>query len=236
MAITPERIVRPLVRLAILLVAVLLALSAWGAGKWVYTLPSLPELLCAPWFTWSEHGWENRPKDRHTISHRELPAHVWQTFVATEDRALFERWPCEGSPLVSRIADYGVHHPSRSFRDIDHARLSSRIACGLTSEEILDLYLNVIYLDDGVFGIEEASWQHFGIPPRALDAGQAALLAGMAQRRRCSPCPNPLAARKCRSLQLEILFDEGIIDEQERDIAEASPIRCLHPEETECVP
>jgi len=44
---------------------------------------------------------------------------------------------------------------------------------------ILEVYLNVVEWDDGVYGAEAAAGRHFGIPASALDDRQAALLAAV---------------------------------------------------------
>lgn len=48
---------------------------------------------------------------------------------------------------------------------------------GLSKRRILELYLNLVEFDRGVFGIEAAARHYFGIPAGRLDRRQAALLA-----------------------------------------------------------
>lgn len=49
------------------------------------------------------------------------------------------------------------------------------------TDEILSLYLNIIYFGDGHYGIGEASWGYFNKPARELSDYEATLLAGLPQ-------------------------------------------------------
>jgi membrane peptidoglycan carboxypeptidase len=50
-----------------------------------------------------------------------------------------------------------------------------------SKDEILELYVNIIYYGDNNYGIKEASNNYFGIEPIALDYDQSTLLAGLPQ-------------------------------------------------------
>jgi monofunctional glycosyltransferase len=66
-------------------------------------------------------------------------------------------------------------NPIRKFRELIIAR---RLEVELDKARILELYLNVIEWGDGVYGVEAASRAYFGKSAAALDATEAALLAG----------------------------------------------------------
>ena len=59
--------------------------------------------------------------------------------------------------------------------------VASRMERALTKAEILELYLNSIYLGRGAWGIEMAARSYFGKPAKALSAVEGALLAGLAK-------------------------------------------------------
>ena len=59
--------------------------------------------------------------------------------------------------------------------------LSLLIEAQLTKEQILELYLNRIYLSAGVYGVEAMSQRVFGKPARALSIAESALIAGLAR-------------------------------------------------------
>jgi monofunctional biosynthetic peptidoglycan transglycosylase len=66
-------------------------------------------------------------------------------------------------------------NPARKLRELFIAR---RLEHELSKQRILELYLNVIEWGDGVYGAEAAARVHFRKPASALDAREAALLAG----------------------------------------------------------
>ena len=51
----------------------------------------------------------------------------------------------------------------------------------MSKEEILSLYLNHIYLGSGAYGVRAAARRYFSKPLDALDLGEMAMLAGLAQ-------------------------------------------------------
>ena len=76
-------------------------------------------------------------------------------------------------------------NPARKFRELLITRL---LEGALTKRRILELYLNVIEWGDGVYGADAASRAYFRVPASALNAEQAALLAGsLINPRRYSP-------------------------------------------------
>src|SRR5262245_10603644 len=98
---------------------------------------------------------------------------------AKEDR---KRWSFArgGSTITQQLAKnlFFTTHRSivRKVREVVAARWLEE---DLTKARILELYLNVIEWGDGIYGAEAASQRWYGKPAAALDADQAAGLAGM---------------------------------------------------------
>ncbi|MBQ3389943.1 MAG: transglycosylase domain-containing protein [Firmicutes bacterium] len=85
-----------------------------------------------------------------------------------------------------------------------------------TKDEILELYLNVIYFGDGFTGIGPASWGYYGISPMDMDFNQSTLLAGVPQ----APSRYALTKHMDRAIQrqkivVQAMIDNGVITEQE---------------------
>ena len=59
--------------------------------------------------------------------------------------------------------------------------LATQIEHEFTKDEILELYLNKVYLGDGLYGVEAAARGYFAKSASDLDVAQAALLAGLIQ-------------------------------------------------------
>jgi membrane peptidoglycan carboxypeptidase len=67
------------------------------------------------------------------------------------------------------------------FRKYKELVLAAKISKEYSKDQILEDYLNTIYLGRGAYGIEAASQAYFGIDSRSLNYSQGALLAGMIQ-------------------------------------------------------
>ena len=68
------------------------------------------------------------------------------------------------------------------------------------SQQILDAYLNLVYLGSGAYGVEAASKEYFNEDADKVDLAQAALLAGLIQAPSgYDPLTNPVGARERRS-------------------------------------
>jgi monofunctional biosynthetic peptidoglycan transglycosylase len=67
-------------------------------------------------------------------------------------------------------------NPVRKIKELITAK---RLENELTKRRILELYLNIIELGDGIFGVEAASKQYFGVSAGQLDRGASAKLAAV---------------------------------------------------------
>ena len=139
----------------------------------------------------------------HQCSAQAVPEFVQQAFIATEDRRFYQHggldWrgffralatnlkagrPREGfSTITMQVArnTFAVRkYPARSLRQkLTELRLSRLIEQSLTKQQILELYFNVIYMGNGVYGVEAASRDLFGKSVNQLNLPQAAMLAAL---------------------------------------------------------
>ncbi|MCQ5120671.1 transglycosylase domain-containing protein [Massilicoli timonensis] len=86
----------------------------------------------------------------------------------------------------------------------------------LEKDEILELYLNVIYFGDGYYGIKEACEGYFHTTPDQLTKAQATMLAGLPQ----APANYQLSdgyelAKKRQKQVLEAMVEQEVITEKE---------------------
>lgn len=82
------------------------------------------------------------------------------------------------------------------FRKVTEAILAYRLDRMLSKEEVLTIYLNEVYLGEGLYGIEAAAQGYFGKSASALSLAQVAVLAGLPQApSRYSPRENFSAAK-----------------------------------------
>jgi monofunctional biosynthetic peptidoglycan transglycosylase len=83
------------------------------------------------------------------------------------------------STITQQLAKNLYLSPSRNpVRKVRELIIARRLEAELSKARILEIYLNVIEWGDGVYGIEAASRQYFGVAAADLDQAQAALLAG----------------------------------------------------------
>lgn len=110
-------------------------------------------------------------------------------------------------------------------RKLFEARTARRLVHALGHERVLELYLDAIYLGDGVYGVVEASRHYFGVPPRDLALPEIALLVGMTSSpERFDPRDHPEAARARRAVVIDLLVEAGLASPAEAAVAKAAPL------------
>ncbi len=171
---------------------------------------------------------------REWLPIEELPDLVWQAVVAAEDRRFFEHNGVDllgilraavvnlragairegGSTLTQQLVKNILVGSRKSYsRKLHEALLAWRLEQRMSKQDILELYLNLIYLGSGNYGVEVAALDYFGVSARDLDSGQAALLAGLIPAPSAySPRRSPEVARKRRALVLDAMVQEDMID------------------------
>lgn len=177
-------------------------------------------------------------EDRSVISVTELPPHVVQAFVAAEDARFFSHHGIDiqgiirafyrnieagkivqgGSTITQQVAKSLFLTPEKSYRrKLKEAILAIKIERYLNKYEILNLYLNQIYLGHGTYGIEAASERYFGKSARDLTLSEAALLAGLPKApSRYSPIFRLELSRQRQAYVLGRMVEDGYITEEER--------------------
>ncbi|MBS0014490.1 MAG: transglycosylase domain-containing protein, partial [Desulfobacterales bacterium] len=137
---------------------------------------------------------------RIVVELSEMPKHLIQAFVATEDARFYEHDGIDlysivraffknleagsivqgGSTITQQVAKSFFLTPERSYtRKLREAILAYRIDRHFTKDEILFLYLNQIYLGHGAYGVEAAAQNYFGKSAENLTIGESAMLAGL---------------------------------------------------------
>lgn len=110
-------------------------------------------------------------------------------------------------------------------RKIHEALIALQMERLYSKDQILELYLNQIYLGSGTYGVEAASQAYFGKSVRDLSVAEMALLAGLPQRpERYSPLNNIDRARERRNQVLDRLFDLGWLEGPEFAQAKLSEV------------
>jgi penicillin-binding protein 1A len=110
-------------------------------------------------------------------------------------------------------------------RKIREAYLALELEKRHSKREILDMYLNTIYLGEGAYGAESASQVYFAKRAKDLSLPEAALIAGLPQQpSRLNPYENPDGAIERRNQVLAHMLRKHYIDQRAYDTAVATPL------------
>jgi penicillin-binding protein 1A len=115
-------------------------------------------------------------------------------------------------------------------RKVREALLARAIERRWTKRDILETYLDFVFLGEGAYGMAAAARAYFDREVGALDLPQAALLAGLIQAPgRLDPFHHPDAARARRNEVLARMARAHLIDPQAQLAATAAPIALARP-------
>jgi 1A family penicillin-binding protein len=125
--------------------------------------------------------------------------------------------------FLSNVRTYG--------RKGKEAALSVMLEVFLSKREILELYLNRVYLSAGIYGVETMSQRLFRKPAASLSLAEAALLAGIIRAPAAySPWDHLDAARRRSWVVLQRMREEGKITAEQERGARAAPLKIYpHP-------
>lgn len=189
-------------------------------------------------------------ENRTEISYDDLPEVLIDAIIATEDSKFFQHNGFDlarfmkasmyqlvgkngggASTLTMQIAknnytsteSKGFEGITRKFTDIYLSIF--KIERKYTKKEILEFYVNDSYLGKGAYGVEQASLNYFGKSVSELNLAEASFIAGLFQSPTYyNPYNYPERAEGRRKTVLYLMQRHGYITEEEKEIAENSPI------------
>jgi 1A family penicillin-binding protein len=187
---------------------------------------------------------------RVNVELRDVPPYVQQAFIATEDRRFYEHngldWRGFARALVRNVGSLGVkegfstitmqvvhnsfladrYHGRSLRRKLVELRISRLVERELTKDQILEHYLNVIYLGNGMNGVEAASRDLFGKHVGQLTLAEGAMLAALPKAPSTyTPRHNAQVATTRRNLVLGLMAEQGFISQSAANAAEREPLR-----------
>jgi penicillin-binding protein 1A len=201
------------------------------------------------------------PEQRIVVPIASIPSRVKGAFLAVEDRRFYQHrgidfhrmlgalWRDlrtfslrEGSSTITMQLARNIFPqkigPARTLkRKLWEVVLAREIEQKLPKDRILELYLNQIYLGNGLYGIEAAARGYFGKPVGELTAAEAAMLAALPKAPATyDPRRYPEAARRRRDLVLRLMAEAGVLAADELPKALGEKLRLSPPEETSGAP
>ncbi len=259
----PRRIIK--FGLLLTLLGVVLGLLAAAGAYFYFErdLPSIDNLrkiqLQVPLRIYSAEGRliaQYGEKRRYPVRYDEIPSLLVKAFLAAEDQHFFSHRGIDpvglaraavalaltgkkrqgGSTITMQVARNFYLTRERTFtRKIREIILAVHIEKELTKPEILELYLNKIYLGHRAYGIRAAAEVYYGKSLEQLTLPEIAMIAGLPKApSRYNPLTNPARARERRNYVLRRMLDLGYIDQNEAQQALKAPLTAaLHGAEIE---
>jgi penicillin-binding protein 1A len=171
----------------------------------------------------------------------DLPKYVPQAVIATEDRRFYHHFGVDpfglaravfanlraghvvqgGSTITQQLAKNLFLTPERTLpRKIREVMLALWLEHKFTKDQILELYLNRVYLGAGTFGIDAASRRYFDKPASQLSLYEAAVIAGLLKApSRFSPANDGGKAGDRADQVLANMVEEGYITQATANVA-----------------
>lgn len=180
-------------------------------------------------------------ENRDLVDITEVPDHVKNAFIAVEDVRFYDHFGIDikrvfgaivknitdgfGAEGASTITQQVVKNAFLTFdktltRKIQEQYLAIKLEQMYTKDQILEIYLNMIFFNERSYGIGEAASVYFNKEVSELTIEDAALLAAIPRRPSYyHPIQNPEAALKRRNMIIDLMHTHGFISEEDRNRA-----------------
>jgi penicillin-binding protein 1A len=184
---------------------------------------------------------------RETLKLWQMPTNLKNAFVAIEDRRFYEhdgvdykgvtramvtnltsKNIAEGASSINQqLARVVYLDQEKSFwRKLREVRIAQKLGKELTKDQVLERYLNLVYLGEHTYGVADAAMVYFSKTVDKLSLAEMATLAAMPPApNKYSPFVNPDFAGKRRNLVLDRMVDAKFITKAEADTAKAEPLK-----------
>jgi penicillin-binding protein 1A len=185
-------------------------------------------------------------KRRVPLTLQQMPPELIKAFIATEDSRFYEHHGVDpvgifraasialmsghasqgASTITQQLARNFFLSPERTLmRKIKEAFLAIRIEQLLSKDEILELYLNKIYLGYRAYGVGAAAQVYFGKPIDQLSLSEMAMIAGLPKAPSTfNPLYSHTRALARRNVVLARMLDQNYITQQQYNEARNSPL------------
>ena len=176
---------------------------------------------------------------------KDLPPWLPGAIIATEDRRFREHWGIDpiglgravvvnllhrgvsqgGSTLTQQLAKNLFLTQERTFgRKVQEVLLALWLERTHSKDEILELYMNRVYMGAGAYGVDAAARRYFGKSAREVTPLEAAMLAGLLKApSRYAPSRDPDRAKARAQTVLALMVETGVISDKQREAALAQP-------------
>ncbi|MEN3110835.1 penicillin-binding protein 1A [Uliginosibacterium paludis] len=186
-------------------------------------------------------------EERRTfVAIREVPDLVKHAILAAEDDRFFEHSGVDvagllratllnltggnrqgGSTITMQVArNFYLSREKTISRKLYEILLSLKIEHSLSKDQILEVYINQIFLGQRSYGFASAAQAYYGKTLKELDVAEAAMLAGLPKApSRYNPVVNRERATARQRYVLRRMNELGYISDKDLEIARATPLR-----------
>lgn len=186
-------------------------------------------------------------ENRKIVTLKDLPPHVPNAVLAIEDARFEEHTGVDpigiaravkanmdnkdtvqgGSTITQQVVKNLFLTTERTYaRKAAEAVLSVQVDQKYSKEQILELYLNLIYLGHNAYGVETAAETYFGKPAKELELHEAAMIAGLIRGPELfSPYRNYAQCKKRQALVLNKMVEHGYLDRAAAEEAKKAPLK-----------
>jgi penicillin-binding protein 1A len=225
---------------------VLSAIAVTWTVRQAYVVHKLRRGVGDTWFLAADgRRWFRLDEQRRDVPLNDISPQLRNAFVAVEDHRFYQHLGVDpialgravllnlrtdavqgGSTLTQQLARTLFLSNQKTYgRKIREAMLALIIDSELSKDQVLELYLNRIYLSAGVYGVETMSRLLFGKPAKNVTLAEAALIAGLARAPSAlSPWTNLEGALERSHVVLKRMREEGFISEEQERAARNAKI------------
>ncbi len=223
---------------------------------YVYLEPTLPSVdamknneLAVPLRVYTKSGdliAQIGEQRRNPVKYEQIPENVKNAFIAAEDDQFFEHHGFDwkgilralfvnvtsgqrqgGSTITMQAARSAFITQEKTLRrKLQEIFVTQRLEKNFSKQEILALYLNVIFFGQRSYGVAAAAETYFGKQLGDLTLGEAATLARVPQwPSRYNPISDPGGATERRAYVLRRMLELGFVDATAADLASKEVVR-----------
>ena len=189
--------------LIFVVLVVVAAISITWLYRQAYAVHRLTRGVGDTWFLSADgKRWFRMDEHHQDVPLADIPPHLRHAFVAVEDHRFYNHPGVDpialgravvrnlrspgtvegGSTLTQQLARTLFLSNKKTYgRKVREGVLALMMDAHLTKEQVLELYLNRIYLSAGVYGVETMARHLFGKPAKQLSLAECALIAGLAR-------------------------------------------------------
>lgn len=205
----------------------------------------LPTATAAPVF-FDTDGNQLPYEEENYINPSDIPQNLKNAFVALEDKRFYthkgydpirivgaffnnikSKSLKEGASTITQQLVKNTHltHEKTVSRKLKEIAIASNIEKEYSKDEILAMYLSVIYFGGGAYGVKQAARLYFDKDIKDLSLSECASLAGTVKNpKKYSPFSEESDSIQRRNLVLKVMQNEGYIDSQACSIAQSAPL------------